>query len=171
MRNLNDCAPKLLKFDSKNFYHYLTGLIEADGSFIIPTSDRTPKGKLLYPSIQISFKLSDFPLAQAIQKELGSGSLNRKKQQAAYTLTINSKKGLNELITQLNGKLRGPKVHRFYDLIDYLCSKDSSFKLEKLPIDNSPLTDNGWLSGFSDGDSSFQLRCSLKAKTPRVAMS
>lgn len=61
------------------FIYYLTGLIEGDGTIIIPKTLRSPKGKLNYPSIQIIFHLKDLPLALIIQKELGIGLLLRKK--------------------------------------------------------------------------------------------
>jgi len=35
--------------------HYLAGLIEADGTIIVPKTERSPKGRLNYPSIQIIF--------------------------------------------------------------------------------------------------------------------
>lgn len=65
---------------SNNFSYYLTGLIEGDGTIIVPDSIRSEKGRLNYPSIQIVFYLKDLPLAMLIQKELGHGSLSRKKE-------------------------------------------------------------------------------------------
>src|ERR1700730_15073932 len=52
------------------FISYLTGLIEGDGTIIVPKTERSYKGKLNYPSIQIVFHLKDFPLALLIQKNL-----------------------------------------------------------------------------------------------------
>jgi hypothetical protein len=43
--------------------HYLAGLIEADGCIVVPTKERTPKGRKTYPSIQIVFNINDYPLA------------------------------------------------------------------------------------------------------------
>ena len=50
-----------------------------------------------------------------------------------------------------------------YKLIDWVeANKTYSSlienKLEKLPLDNSKLESNAWLSGFSEGDSTFQIR-------------
>ena len=56
----------------------------------MPKTERSPKGKLNYPSIQIVFHLKDLPLALIIQKNLGFGSLMRKKGVDAYILTINN---------------------------------------------------------------------------------
>ena len=62
-----------------DFSSYLAGIIEGDGSIIVPKAERSLKGKLNYPSIQIAFDLRDLPLAIVIQQILGHGSLWRKK--------------------------------------------------------------------------------------------
>ena len=61
------------------FAAYFTGILEGDGAIVVPDTLRSPKGKLNYPSIQVVFHLKDLPLALIIQKELGFGSLSRKK--------------------------------------------------------------------------------------------
>ena len=100
------------------FGSYLAGLIEGDGTIIVPKTDRSTKGKLNYPSIQIVFNLRDFPLGQLIQKELGFGSLSRKKGVNAYILSINNKEGIIKLVNLLNGYMRTPKINSLYNLID-----------------------------------------------------
>lgn len=71
--------------------HYLAGLIEADGTIIVPKTERSPKGRLNYPSIQIIFDSRDATLALTIQSTLGHGSLSKKKGANAYVLTFNSR--------------------------------------------------------------------------------
>lgn len=105
---------------------YLTGLIEGDGSIIVPKTERSPKGKLNYPSIQIAFHLKDLPLALLIQKNLGFGSLIRKKGLNAYTLVINDQKGILNLVHLLNGNMKTPKINSLYKLIDWLNTKNSN---------------------------------------------
>jgi len=91
---------KLLPFTNlgqTQFAHYLSGLIEGDGCIVVPTTERSLKNRLNYPSVQISFDLHDFPFAMLIQKELKHGSLSRapgKKRAEAYVLTINNYEGL-----------------------------------------------------------------------------
>jgi hypothetical protein len=58
---------------------YVAGLIEGDGTIHVPKTERSDKGNLNYPSIQIVFHLKDLPLALLIQKEIGHGSIHRKK--------------------------------------------------------------------------------------------
>ena len=72
------------------FGYYIAGLIEADGTIIVPKTERSPKGRLNYPSIQIIFDSRDATLALTIQSTLGHGSLSKKKGANAYVLTFNS---------------------------------------------------------------------------------
>lgn len=125
--------------NNNNFINYLTGLIEGDGTIIVPKFERSSKGKLNYPSIQIVFHLKDLPLALLIQKILGYGSLIRKKGKNAYILYINDKKGILNLTSLLNGNMRTPKIYSLFKLIDWLNSKDINLNLSKLPLNTLPL--------------------------------
>ena len=157
--------------DSKNlnkslFSYYLTGLIEGDGTIVTPKILRTVKGKLNYPTIQIVFQLKDLPLALLIQKELGVGSLSRKKGVNAYVLTINSYKGMLLVISLINGNMRTPKIHSLNALIDFL-NKTKEINIEKHPVCIEPLNTNPWLSGFVEADASFQVRTTISGKYPK----
>lgn len=55
--------------------HYLAGLIEGDGSIIVPKTIRNQKGKLLYPVVKITFVEKDAPLAEKIKQVLNGGTL------------------------------------------------------------------------------------------------
>lgn len=169
-KSLHSCASESNKnyndnLDNLPFASYLAGLIEGDGSIIVPNTLRSPKGKLNYPSIQIVFQLKDLPLALMIQKELGFGSLSRKKGVNAYILTINNKEGILFVISLLNGNMRTPKIHSLYKLIDFY--KIKNINIEKKPLNNRPLESNGWLSGFIEADGSFQVRSTLSGKYPK----
>src|SRR5437868_8006498 len=106
------------KTEKNKFSSYLAGLIEGDGTIIVPKTERSSKGVLNYPSIQIVFHLKDLPLALLIQKNLGHGSLSRKKGVNAYILTVNSKEGLLLLVSLINGNMRTPKINALWILID-----------------------------------------------------
>jgi hypothetical protein len=103
---------------NKNFNYYLAGLIEGDGTIIVPLYQRDKKGRLTYPSIQIVFGLMDLPLALIIQKTLGFGSISRKKGKGAYILTINNTEGLIKTILLVNGKFKTAKIEALGKLID-----------------------------------------------------
>jgi hypothetical protein len=118
------------------FAAYLAGLIEGDGTIVVPKTLRSLKGKLNYPAIQIVFHLKDLPLALLIQKELGFGSLSRKKGINAYILTINNYEGLILTINLINGNMRTPKINSLYNLIDFYQDR---INIEKKPINKSSL--------------------------------
>ena len=146
----------------ENFYYYLTGLIEGDGTIIVPKTERSSKGKLNYPSIQISFDSRDLPLALVIQQKLGFGSISKTKGVNAYRLTINNYDGLINIANTLNGKFRTVKINDFYLLIDFLNKRFSDLKIIKKELDNSNLKNNYWLSGFIDSDGHFFVRARFK---------
>nr|YP_009517249.1 LAGLIDADG homing endonuclease [Tephrocybe rancida]AYE93172.1 LAGLIDADG homing endonuclease [Tephrocybe rancida] len=163
---------------------YLAGLIEGDGSINIPSTQRSSVGKLNYPSIQIVFQAKDFPLVAILCRLIGEGSISKKKQSAAYIYTINSLQGIVTLVQLINGKIRGGKHNKLNKLIDYINNKTSSsyglqprgllrpgLILEKLPLDTSPLQNNGWLAGFIEADGCFQVRTSLTSKQRRLGIS
>jgi hypothetical protein len=123
------------------FSYYFTGLIEGDGTIVTPKALRSPKGNLNYPAIQIVFHLKDLPLALLVQKELGVGSLSRKKGVNAYILTINSYEGILFIISLINGNMRTPKIHSLNALIDFL-NQTKGTSIEKYPISIEPLSSN-----------------------------
>jgi len=165
-QNLNDCAPRLPNRLSSypNIASYLAGLMEGNGTIIVPNAERSIKGKLNYPSIQICFAAKDYPLIAMLQQFLGYGSIHKRKQQAAYIFTINSKSDILAWVHMVNGYLRTPKIHDFNKLVIYL-------GLIPNPLDTSSLSSNGWLAGFIEADGSFQVRTSLTSNQPRLALS
>ena len=118
-------------FSNLSFSFYLAGLIEGDGTIVVPNTERSPKGVLNYPSVQTAFHLKDLPLALMIQKMLGEGSLQRKKGVNAYIFTVNSYKGLILIVSLLNGKMRTPKIESLYKLIDWLNNSKNTKFLKK----------------------------------------
>lgn len=148
--------------NTNNFAYYLTGLIEGDGSIIVPKIERSEKGFLYYPSIKIAFDLRDFPLAQLIQKELGHGSLCRMKGVNAYLFQVNNKEGILLLISLLNGKMRTSKINCLYELIDWFNYK-YGLTIVKNPLDISPISSNSWFAGFIDADGSFSIFINKKS--------
>jgi hypothetical protein len=152
------------------FISYLTGLIEGDGTIIVPKTDRSSAktGKINYPSIQIIFHLKDLPLALLIQKNLRSGSLIRKKGLNAYILYINDRKGILNLVNLLNGNMRTPKINSLYKLIDWLNNKNLNLNLTKLPLNTDSLKNNAWFSGIIESDGHFSIRTTLAGKYPKI---
>lgn len=140
--NSSERSSDKFNFSNSKFNSYLTGLIEGDGTIIVPKTERSPKGKINYPSIQIVFHLKNLPLALIIQKQLKNGSLSRKKGKNAYILTINNYEGLLFVATLLNGNMRTPKIYALHDLINWLNLKFNELNLINKPLDNSSLSSN-----------------------------
>ena len=140
---------------NKELGHYLAGLIESDGSIIVPeiSSKNTP-------TISIAFHIADKPLAQLIIKRLGYGSLEVIKNKKALKLSIRGRYCLIKLVYLINGKFRTPKIEKLEKLIEYINKKwyhnKEQFLISK-SLDNSPLDNNSWLAGFTEGDGSFNI--------------
>ncbi len=149
------------------FAHYIAGLTEGDGSIIVPKNERSVEGKLNYPSIQIVFHLKDLPLALLIQKELGHGSISKKKGKNAYIYTVNNLDGLLLLVTILNGNMKTNKIYALHKLIDwYNQYKYTSF--EKKVLNTDSMISNAWLSGFIEADGHFSLRSTETSKYSKI---
>lgn len=153
--------------NTDKFSYYLTGLIEGDGTIVVPKVKRT-KARLNYPCIQIVFNLKDLPLALLIQKQLKHGSLSKKKGANAYILTINNYKGLLLLISLINGKMKTPKIYCLHKLIDWYNIKDPTLNIEKKSLNMLPIEDSAWLSGFIDADGHFSVRTTLSGQYPKI---
>jgi hypothetical protein len=151
-----------------NFCSYLAGLIEGDGTIVVPTTERSEKGKINYPSIQIVFNSKDLPLALIIQQRLGLGSLSKRKGANAYIFTINNYEGLLLVASLINGYMRTPKIHALWNLIDWLNLRFKDLNMVKNPIDNSLLISNSWLTGFIEADGHFSVRSTLGSKYTKV---
>ena len=155
------------KLSSNQLGYYLAGLIEGNGSIIIPTSIRSKKKVLNYPSIQIVFKNKDYPLAYSIMNELGVGFIVSKKGTNTYVYIINTYVGIIKVVNLINGKLRTNKNKRLWLLIDwlnnidldnYILLKNGKLLLQKIikkEVDRSDILSNAWLSGILEADSNF----------------
>jgi hypothetical protein len=137
-----------------NFGYYLAGLIESDGYIYVPLNSLR---KYAYPYIIITFHFNDFPLLMKIKEILNTGVVTAVKGKNAYRLSIQDVTNVLNLIQLINGKFRTPKVLTLHKLIQWY--KDTySYNIPLLPIDTTPLENNAWLAGFSDGDCSLYVR-------------
>lgn len=152
---------------NSSFASYLAGLIEGDGTIVVPKTERSTKGKLNYPSIQIIFDLRDLPLALIIQSKINHGSISRKKGVNAYVLTINNFEGLILIANLINGYMRTPKINALYKLIDWLNIR-FDLNIEKKDKDISNIDSNSWLAGFIDADGHFSVRTTTVSKYPKI---
>lgn len=148
-----------IKYYSNNlknniFNSYLAGLFEGDGHIWIQKPSEKKKHN---PRFSITFSMKNEPLAKKLLELIGSGFIRYKLQDNACVLVISPVKGLKKVVDLLNGELRTPKIHQLYNLIDWL-NKNHSVNITKLPLKDSSLSENGWLSGFIDSNGSFSVQ-------------
>lgn len=136
--------------------HYLAGLIEGDGSIIVPKTIRNQKGKLLYPVVKITFVEKDAPLANKIKEVLNGGTLVYSKHSNYLDLLFQDLNSIQKIAVLLNGKMRTPKIEALHRLIDWLNARSGeNLKMSKLGLDHSSLGNNPWLTGFIEADGNF----------------
>lgn len=142
----------IINYTEQYLAHYLAGLIEGDGYISITKEDRVILG--------ITFNLKDKPLAEKLKSYLGKGFIAKRKTNC-IELRFSHKQTLCKIIELINGKFRTPKIDQLYKLIDWM-NKKHSMDIIKLPLNDSPLLNDSWLSGFIDADGCFYIRNSLK---------
>jgi hypothetical protein len=165
---MNDYSSQTLSKESFNqFGHYLAGLIEGDGTIIVPIKDKSEKGKKYHPIIRIVFHTKDLKLAELLREKLNIGYIQRSK--GNYILwEIQDIQGLIKIVNLINGKMRTPKIEALHRLINWLNKRiDNEFILKTEGLDISTINSNSWLAGFSDADSNFSVTTS-KRKNGKV---
>ena len=111
--------------------------------------------------------MKDLPLALLIQKELGHGSISRKKGLNAYIYTVNNFYGLILLISIINGNMKTNKIDALHRLIDWY-NQYKGTSIEKKALNTEPIMSNAWLSGFIESDGHFSLRSTESGKYPKI---
>jgi len=82
--------------------------VEGDGCIKVPSTARSAKGKLLYPSITITFALKDLPLAESLAIFFLHGRVNKTKGQYVV-LSIQNLPAIYSFAVLVNGLFRTPK--------------------------------------------------------------
>ena len=152
-----------LKLENRNIYNnnsisnlnaYMAGLYEGDGHIWI---QKIIKKKTHNPIFCITFALKDEALAKKILDIIGSGFIRYKPKDNACVLVISPVLGLKKVVNLINGELRTPKIYQLHNLIDWL-NKNHNARINKLPLKQTPLSNDSWLSGFVDADGSFSVQ-------------
>jgi len=156
---------------SNNLGSYLAGLIEGEGSIIVPKTIRNQKGKLLYPKVKITFVEKDTSLAYKLIELFKAGTIEHPQGTNYINLLFQDVNSIRKIAVLLNGRMRTPKIEALHRLIDWLNSR-SKLKIDynyinKLDLDNSNLNNNPWLSGFIEADGNFY--CGFKINDKGIA--
>lgn len=114
---------------------------------------------VILEQLVIVFNSLDVSLAYYLKKEIGYGSVHKVKDKSAVILVIAAVKGIEKVINLINGKLR--TVNKFDQITKNILShtKFNSFRNTiALSLNTKNDLYNLWLAGFSDADSSFQIK-------------
>lgn len=153
--------------DKNDFGSYLAGLFEGDGHIWI---QKTFSGKNHNPRFCITFGLKNEPLAKILLEILESGFIRYKKSDNACVIVVSSVVGLKKIVSLINGKLRTPKIGQLDALINWL-NKNHNANILLLPICDSSLSSDAWLSGFIDADGSFSVQHTKKENALKIKIS
>lgn len=144
-------SPKI----SDNLVSYLAGLIEGDGTILVPKVLKTPSGSARVASIQVVFATKDKPSAVLLSSIFG-GKVYDSRSRNLSRWMVQDIKNVTNIAELVNGKFRTPKINALHELIDFLNAKGNN--IIKLPLDSSPLDSNAWLTGFIDSDGCFAIK-------------
>jgi LAGLIDADG endonuclease/Cytochrome C and Quinol oxidase polypeptide I len=155
------------KMGKNDLGSYLAGLFEGDGHIWI---QKTFSGKNHNPRFCITFGLKNEPLAKKLLEIIESGFIRYKNSDNACVIVISSVAGLKKIIYLINGKLRTPKIEQLEALINWL-NNNHNTNILLLPLCDSSLLSDAWLSGFIDADGSFSVQHTKKENAKKRKIS
>ena len=140
--------------------HYLSGLLEGDGSIYLPSIGKTSLKRVLNPRIIFPSHINNLEMYLIIYNQLGNiGRFQVIGNVLRYI--IGDVKGINFMINLIHGKLRTPKNIRLNQLIDFLNNKYGT-DIKQSPLDKSDLYSNSWFTGFIEADGHFGIKISKR---------
>lgn len=155
IKNISIHVPTHLRpLNDEQFGHYLAGLIDGDGHFNNQQH------------LVIVFSSPDVQLAYYIKEVIGFGHIRKVKDKNAYIYVISNKDGILRTINLINNKLR--TTNKYNQIITRIL-ESPKYSNENIVfnINNSKDLDNHWLAGFSDADSSFQIKIITRDSRPK----
>jgi hypothetical protein len=169
--NLNSSNLNYKQLYSNKLGPYLAGLIEGDGT--IAVHDYKSAISKYRPMIIIIFKKADLPLANYLCDLTQCGKVYIKSDRGYVLWQINDFLGVFKIISIINGYMRTPKYEVLHRAINWynnyiVKNKDSKLPITQnnlsliypincLPLDESAIDSNNWLSGFTDADGNFSI--------------
>jgi hypothetical protein len=154
----------------RDFYCWLGGLTDGDGSFLVTGGDSflvTNKGQ---PSFELTLDTKDLPCLYVIQKVLGIGIVSKRSAVNAWRIRINKTNAVLELAGKLNPFLltlskRNQLDKLFYTNLPWGNRAQSFAPLNPTlhPTLNKHqvlllIRNSSWLAGFFDADGHFTIQ-------------
>ena len=125
----------------EQFQHWLAGLIDADGSFLV--------SKAGYTSCEITVGEKEFTILARV-KQMQGGTIKERSGVKAFRWRLHNKSGMEKLAKDVSGKLLLTKRKQAFELV-----------LERLRLPVSPIAffspNNAWLAGFFEGEGYFRV--------------
>jgi len=137
------------------FNEWLSGILDGDGSLLV-----SKKG---YTSCEITMSLKDEYALRYIQNKLG-GSIKLRSGVKAIRYRLHNKKGMMELISRINGKIRHTSRLKQLNLLCTILNKE--FILPDKLHDK-----HGWFSGFFDADGTITFSLKGISLYPQLTVS
>lgn len=145
----------LKRIKNQQFNAYLAGLLEGDGSFVVPRRQRDLKGRRRYAKIKVAFVSKDRPLAEVLKFFYG-GHFEEHENYIVWSITCRDQ--ILQICYDINGYLRTPKFNDFAKLIHFIKTQSEDIQFDILPLDDSScIGSNAWLAGFIDADGNFHI--------------
>lgn len=151
--------------NSKLLASYMTGFLEADGC--IHGVLNKNKTEVIRYEIKFSFSKKDKKFAELLQETFKIGKVKPhavglyvvKEEKNAYSCSwsITKAKEVLNFLVFLNGYFRTAKIGKLQQAFEFFNLK-YHLSLELKPLNTSSFLEDSWFAGFSDGDSSFQVR-------------
>lgn len=178
-------------YHNNDLNSYLAGLFEGNGTIWVPKENEK-----FTPVISFVFKKEDKPLVLFLINKLKIGKLienenknyifwNIKKIEDVYLFLFNTNgyyrtpkyegilkaiHWINSYKNQINKPIAGLDIYNYQRKLNILNKIDN---LDTKPLDESNLSSNAWLTGFTDADGNFSISLDLNSKNrkPRVKLS
>lgn len=152
---------------------YLAGLIEGDGTIIVPD----PSIMNRQPQIRISFNEKDIPQAKIQINKIGYGRISIPKEGKYVLQHISEYAGLYKVIQQVNGYFRTPKQEAQNRQINWINVRSLIYlrrygnypkQKEQKGQDFTPIEKNNWFAGFVDADGNFNTIIAPRTNTNNI---
>lgn len=153
---------------NNSFGPYLAGLIEGDGTIIVPDINKKYNALL-----RICFPSHDKPFINYLKNRIGHGRIVQPKEGNYLLFEISTYAGLYHIVEQTNGYYRTPKQEAFNRQIHWLNIKSLNYlnKPPQIPVENcdaSPVCNNSWLAGMIDADGNFNVIIAERKNTQNI---
>ena len=148
------CSEKISNSDTSSkrlttvqFSYWLAGLIDGDGTLLV--------SKKKYASCEITVGIKEFLLLSLVKERLG-GSIKKRSGAAAYRWRLHNAKGVNKLLSLVDGKLLIEKRQEQYLAV---CAA-----LKRTPVEPPQCAPKGgvsrrhaWITGFYEAEGFFNV--------------